>query len=716
MLRKLTSRVSMLALLACACMFQSVLCNKKAYVGIDLGTTFSCVSVYYPETKSYDYLTYDSPDQKTIPSTIYFTGEIDPDKKVPLYLVGYKANAKNEEDPNSDRYIYGFKRIIGIERIESSERLKNFRKEASYKVLDKTVDNKGYLAIPVEIQGKVYEFTPTDLSAMILTEIKSRLNELKIDIVATCISTPVYFTTVQDAEVQEAAKAAEFTNTTITKEPIAACVSYVDDHVFSIDVEEKVMVFDFGGGTLDISIVEVIKEKDDENPGKTESSIVANRFVGDNFLGGENVNSRICEEFEAIAIAQGHTFTSHDKLRLRLFVENLKIELCDKQKNSKENVSVSKKFWFKDEKDVNFTLDTAKFNNLVSDSVYKRINELFFDSVEGLFKDENQKNDENIRSEIGKIVLVGGSTRIPYIRTILSSVCPQASIFDGIDADKAVGRGACKICVVSDPNSGDSSVTVVGAAPLSIGIRLADGSIENLIEQNTNIPIDATKIFTTAHDNQKTVLIDIAMGVRPMFDDNEKIGQLVLGITNPKPRGIPQIMVKVEYFADYSFKVTAEDAETHVAQSAVFKPELGKPSQQKVSEILEIAKKNKAKDAETAKRLDQFKLYSASIDQFEAQLNMVQSDPKINMSDLDKSYFSAILKGEKEYLEMSRNDPNISLSAIQAKMEALQQSAKELVEKVKTSQATAQTTPKQPEEEKKEESKKDEKTEGRDVL
>ncbi|KAM0681463.1 hypothetical protein GINT2_000665 [Glugoides intestinalis] len=709
MLHKLASKVSISALLASACMLKSALCKKKAYVGIDLGTTFSCVAIYYPETKSYDYLTYDSPDQKTLPSTIYFTGEVQDD--IPLYQVGYKANSMNEETPNANHYIYGFKRIIGIERIENAPRLANFRKEVSYDVLDKSINNKGYLAIPIKINGKTYEFTPTNLSTMILAEIKSRLDELGIDIVSTCISTPVYFTTVQDSEVQEAGRSAGFSNPIITKEPIAACVSYVDDHVFSIDVEEKVMVFDFGGGTLDISIVEVIKEKDEENPGKTESSIVANRFVGDNFLGGENVNSRICEEFKAIAAAEGHTLIDHDELRLRLFVEELKIELCDKQKSSTENVSVSKKFWLKDDKSISYTLDTGKFNSLISDTVYKRIDELFFDPVEGLFKDENQKNDENIRSKIGKIVLVGGSTRIPYIRDLLSSVCPLATIFDGIDADKAVGRGACKICVVSDPNSGDSSVTVVGAAPLSIGIRLADGSIENLIEQNTNIPIDATKIFTTAHDNQRTVLIDIAMGVRPMFDDNEKIGQLVLELTNPKPRGIPQIMVKIEYFADYSFKVTAEDAETHVAQSAEFKPELGKPSQQKVNEIVEIAKKNKAKDAETAKRLDQFRLYSASIDQFEAQLNMVQADSKINMSDLDKSYFNAILKGEKEYLETSRNDPNVTLSAIQAKMEALQQSAKELVEKVKASQTTTEGSPKQPEDE-----KKDEKTEGKDVL
>ncbi|ELA42332.1 uncharacterized protein VICG_00732 [Vittaforma corneae ATCC 50505] len=679
-------KVVMLKILSCICMLQSALCLTKAYVGIDLGTTFSCVAVYYPDTKSYDYLTFGSPDKKTIPSTIYFTGEVDSQSQTPLYKVGYAANKLNELLPDPHRYLGGFKRIVGIDKIEQKSRLAGFANEVTYPIRHKTEAGKGYYVVPVTIAGKEYEFTPTQLSSMVLGEIKSRLDELNIDITSTCISTPVYFTTVQDEEVKAAGINAGFADPIITKEPIAACVSYVDEHLFTIDVEEKIMVFDFGGGTLDISVVEVIKEKSDDEPGKYESNIVANRFVGDNFLGGENVNTYICKEFIKIAEGQGHKIeTREDELRLRLFVEALKIRLCDEQRNSKTEVTVSEKFWFRDQTSITFTLSHSRFNQLL-EPIYKRISHLLFDEIEGLFKEKN----DSLTSQIKKVILVGGSTRIPYIRDLLRSACKNASIFDEIDADKAVGMGACKICVNSDPNSGDSSIMVLGAVPLPIGIKLADGSFEHLIAQNISIPTEATKTFTTVYDNQTNILIDVAMGVRPMFDDNEKIGKLLLTLKNPKPKGVPQILVKIEYFADYSFKITAEDSDTKLSESAVFKSELGKPSKDKIDQILETAKKFKAQDEETAKRLEQFRNFEAALSQFETQLNLAKSNAQISLSDLDKSYFETILDGSKKWLDENKGNAAITAAVIQAQIENVQNASTELVNKIQASQKAPQ--------------------------
>lgn len=685
----------------------AVWCKTKAYVGIDLGTTFSCVAIYYPESKSYDYLTYDLPERKTIPSTIYFTGDVDKETQTPLYKVGYLANILNQEDPDPKRYIYGFKRIVGIDKIEENSYLSKFKDEVNYTVKHNTENGKGYFTVPIEVKGAKYDFTPTELSAMVLKEIKTRLDDLNLEIMSTCISTPVYFTTVQDNEVKRAGVMAGYVDPIITKEPIAACVSYVDQHVFKFDKEEKVMVFDFGGGTLDISVVEVVKEKSEDTPGSFESSVVANRFVGDNFLGGENVNTCIFNEFEAIAKSKGFSLSEVDKLRLRLFIEDLKIKLCNEQKNSTSDVTITEKFWFKDGKEIDFSLSHSRFNQLLEDRIYKRIDKLLYDNIEGLFKEDAEKganSSDSLRRQIKNVILVGGSTRIPYIRTILKKACPNASIFDEIDADKAVGMGACKICVNSDPNSGDSSIMVLGAVPLPIGIRLADGLFEPLIQQNVAIPTESAKTFTTVYDNQTSILIDVAMGVRPIFEDNEKIGKFQVELKNKKPKGVPQITVKIEYFADYSFKVSAEGEDVTESKSVEFKSDLGKPSKDKINKILETAKKFKDQDEQVTKVLEQFRLFEAALNHFENELNLIKKNPQVNLDDFEKGYFDGILEMHNKWLTENRANKEITVADIQSEIEKLQSASKELADKVESAKSKPKTEPK-PEEKKEDDSR-----------
>jgi len=686
------ARICRGAALTALSLLQGVLGRRKADVGIDFGTTFSCVAIYYPDTKSYDYLTYGSPDKTTIPTTIFFKDTIDPSTSLPAYEVGYAANQLNEIMPDPHRYIGGFKRIVGIDKIETKSRLANFENEVTYKLRHKTIDGKGYYVIPVTVEGKEFEFTPTQLAVMVLNEIRLRLEQLDINVSNLCISTPAYFTTVQDDEIKSAAINAKLPSPLITKEPVAACVTYVDADTFKLDVEEKHLVFDLGGGTLDITVVETIKEKSEDTPGKNESNIIVKRFVGDNFLGGENVNSYICNEFIKIAAAAGHSFkTSEDMLRLRLFVEALKIRLCEEQKLSATNVTVSETFWFKDQTNFTFSLSHDRFNELVK-PMYDRIEYLLFDQTEGLF----QGRGDSMIKEIKKVVLVGGSTRIPYIRTMLQKIWPaEGAIFDKVDADKAVGMGACKISVSTDPELGDPSIMVLGAVPLPIGIRLSDGSMESLIARNVAIPTESSKIFTTVYDNQTTILIDVAMGVRPMFDDNEKIGKVLLTLKNPKPKGVPQILVKIEYFADYSFKVTAEDLETKVSESAVFKSELGRPPKDKIDRMLEMAEKFKQQDSETAKRIEELRLFEGALSQYEAQLNMMKSNTKINFTDLEKSYFDTILEGNKKWLEENRSNTSITAAIIQMRIEDIKNISTELTQKVEAAEKGAK-----PEEEK----------------
>lgn len=685
MLAKLTKLLSTTPLLVS---FSSSLVSalaatrKRVHVGIDLGTTFSCVSMYDPQTKSYEYLSYDKPELLTIPSTIYFTGQLDQNKN-PLYKVGYEANLLNQSKPNSKTYFYGFKRMVGIDRLDPKTPLFDFPKKVTYSILPASNNGKGYYYCPIEIGGEVVaNLTPTDLSSMILGEIKRRIDALNYEIISSCISTPVYFTTVQDNEVKLAGENAGFKDSLITKEPIAACVSYVDGHVINLDTEEKVMVFDLGGGTLDISIVEVIKEKSEDNPELFESNITANRFVGDNFLGGENINDIMVTHFINQLPADKKSLSATDMLRLRLFVEKFKIDLCSKQNQSKSQVEHFDYFIFGDESEIKFTLDIETFNRILA-PIYRRINVLLSDQVEGLFKEDTIAKINGDRSaslladSIKKIILVGGSTRVPYIKQLLSGFCPRAQLYDQIDADKAVGRGACQICVNSDPNSGESSIMVLGAVPLPIGIRVFDGSFQEIIKKDITIPIEASMPFTTVYDNQTNILIDIAMGVRPMFDDNEKIGQLKLQLKNPQPKGKPQVDVKIEYNADYSFRVTAIDVQTGLSESVTFDSKLGKPSQSKIESMLEAAKQNRLADEEVKNRLEQLRLFDAALSMFESQIKQAK------LNELDQSYFETIIEGNRKWL--SDNRDTAKASVIESKLEDLKKAAEELALKIKDS-------------------------------
>ena len=689
MLRNILKKVCTLALLV-----QAVICKREAFIGIDLGTTYSCVCIFFPDTNTYEYLSYDDPKNLTLPSTIYFTGEIDTESGLPKYKVGYEANLLNKANPNPELYIYGFKRIIGIDDIDANSRLSQFKNETKYPFVQDRIDGKGYYYIPVKIGGKVVaKLTPTDLSALILKEVKNRLDALDIKILDTSVSTPVYFTTVQDDETKKAAVAAGFDDPRITKEPVAACVSYVNDHLSPSGKDEMVMVFDFGGGTLDISIAEASKEISEDRKGKFDNSIIVNRFVCNNFLGGENINTMIYNHFLQIAKSKGintSALTMVEQLRMRLFVESFKIELCDKQKKENMPVELSKFFFFSDNTEVQFSLTTQKFDELCRE-IYSEIEKLLWDDIEGIFKTDNElarqgDNSRPLQKSIERIILVGGSTRIPHIKSYFEKQFKNAQIFDKVDADKAIGQGACIACVNSSPLSGESSFVVFGVTPLNVGIRVSDGSMQVIVPQNISIPTEMTVQFTTAYDNQTVVLIEVAMGVRTMFDDNEKIGQFRLELKNPKPKGVPKIEVKIEYFEDYHFVVTAIDTETGLSESITFESMLGKPSQSKINQMLENAKKFKAEDEEAASRIEQVRLFTSALDMFEAQFKEAKAKPNL-LSELDISYFETIVDVNKTWIE--QNKASAKASVILSKLDDLKASATELVNKIKSSEASA---------------------------
>lgn len=683
---------------------------KDVYVGIDLGTTFTCVCMYDPKSKSYEYLTYNTPDQTIMPSIIYFNEKLDANGN-PSYKVGYDAILKDQSNPNNRFYFYRFKPMVGLSDVRESDPLAKFIKTSTYKIEHKkSADNKGYYTCPVEFytidnKKSIENFTPTDLSSLILGNIKARIEAKNYNILKVCITTPVYFNTVQDNEVREAAVKANFTEPIISKEPVAACTTYVEDHLFTFDVEEKVMIFDFGGGTLDISIVEVIKEKIEEENNKISSMIVPTSYVGNNFLGGENVNDLLYAYYmNNMPVVPT---TDIDKLRLRMFLENFKIALCNlKNSNVNQNVKHTDVFYLANQTPNDtvkeFTLTISEFDKII-EPIYNEINELLFDSVVGLFKDDIAKKRRGetdlLANSIKKVVLVGGSTRIPYIRKLCLSACPNATIFDKIETDLAVAKGASQICVNSDPNSGLSDVNVMGIVPLPIGIRVHDGTMQEIIRKDILIPTKSEMPFTTVYDNQTKIVVEIAMGVRPMFDDNEKIGQLELTLTRAMPRGEPKIMVAINYNADYSFEVSATEGNN--TQRITFDSKLGKPSQSKVEQMLENAKLNFEADEKLKNKLEQLRIFDTTLGMFETQVKASK------LSELDQSYFNTIIEGNKKWLEDNRATAEVAI--IEAKIADLKKSVEEFSAKLAESS-------KIPQENKNFEEPKTEKAEAREVL
>lgn len=696
--------------------------QKQACVGIDLGTTFSCVYMYDLEKKIYQILTYRNPQEKIFPSTIYFTGAKDTTNILPAYLVGYEANLANASSPSAERYFYKWKPMVGQTNIAPNTPLANFEKYVTYK-LKKGVDssNKEYYYFSIKTNdGSTFQFTPTDFSSILLKELKLRIDALNYSISSVCITTPVYFTPSQDNEVKQAAVKAGFPVPHINKEPVAACVSYEDGNMKNVESEVKTLVVDVGGGTTDLSIIEVSldeAEKDENNNNtkqELEKTLTVTRFVGNNFLGGENFNDEMADFFKAKIKAAGKTTTlsSIDNLRLRLFVESFKIALCNKQNSfdakhkanpsePRQIASHSDIFIYKGSDNADYEIELVmNTDDFDSFKVFKLFNDLFYNSLDGLFREDKTNGNSELSDSIQKVIFVGGSTRIPKIQRLVADVCKKAQLFFRDDqVDLAVGRGAAMICASLDPNAGDSLLSIQTVVPMTIGTRLSDRTYLPIIKKDVAIPCESFVTCTTSVDNQKEVLLPILVGVRPMADDNEHIGELRLMLENNNlPAGVPQIDVGIVFNSDYSFKVIARHmkvgpvrngkAEKEILKEEVafFDSKIGQMSQSKIDELLRAAELNKEADEQAKNRAEKIRLFETKLTFLERTIN----DAK-GLNDLDKSYFQAVLEGNQKWLQ--DNKESFTLETLESKMDELSKTIEELGSKLTQAPPTSEQMP-----------------------